>query len=76
MATLFVLRAMSVTRGKYLADFWAWEMTPIPAGLPSWKQIRVGLAMAIGLDFVGRAYQRKLDEEHNRRKARPNPLTP
>lgn len=34
----------------------------MPAGLPSWRQIRVGLAIAIGLDFIAKAYKRKADQ--------------
>lgn len=56
---------MSLMRGKKLADYWAWEMTPMPVGLPSWKQLRVGMALVFGLDFVGTAYQRESEREHD-----------
>lgn len=58
--TNIVLWLMCLTRGEALANFWAWEMTPMPIGLPSWKQIRVGFSMAVGFDFIAAAaYQRE-----------------
>ena len=54
---------MRITRGEALAGFWVWEMTPMPVGLPSWRQIRIGLAMAFGLDFIATSYQRAMDRE-------------
>jgi len=61
--TKAVLWLMQLTRSEEMANFWAWEMTPMPAGLPSWRQIRVGLAMAFGLDFIATKYQRAMDRE-------------
>jgi hypothetical protein len=61
LATKAVLWLMHKTRGNSWVDFWAWEMTPMPVGPPSWKQIRVGFAIAIGLDFIARSYKRKMD---------------
>jgi hypothetical protein len=61
--TKAVLWMMRITRGEALAGFWAWEMTPMPVGLPSWRQIRIGLAMAFGLDFIAKAYQRSVERE-------------
>lgn len=61
--TKAVLWLMCITRGEALAGFWAWEMTPMPAGLPSWRQIRIGAAMAFGLDFIASAYQRSVQRK-------------
>lgn len=64
-ATLFVVWLMKLTRGRELTNFWAWELTPMPVGLPSWKQIRVGFALAIGMNFVARAYQRAVERSED-----------
>ena len=61
--TKAVVWLMRITRGEALAGFWVWEMTPMPVGLPSWRQIRIGLAMAFGLDFIATSYQRAMDRE-------------
>ena len=68
--TKAVLWFMRLTRGEEMANLWAWEMTPMPVGLPSWRQIRVGIAMAIGLDFIAVAYQRAVEREEEEVMAR------
>lgn len=63
LMTDLVIWLMSITRDEPLVNYWVWEMTPMPAGLPSWRQIRVGLAMVLGMDFVARAYLRAVERE-------------
>ena len=38
-ATLRLIESMNPT----LADFWVWNMTPMPMGRPSWRQLFHGL---------------------------------
>jgi hypothetical protein len=45
-----------------LVDHWAWEMTPIPMGFPSWRQYLAGVRL-----FVRMAYssgnEKRVSEE-------------
>lgn len=61
---------MSRTRGDDLTLFWAWELTPMPVGLPSWRQLWVGTTMALGIDCIAAEYRRKSDLEEERVMAR------
>jgi hypothetical protein len=45
-AAQFVVRLISDTCGREAADYWAWERTPMPAGLPLDSQLLEGLKMA------------------------------
>jgi hypothetical protein len=46
-ATQTVLAWITESCGSKSADFWAWEMTPMPCGLPSDEQLEDGLQMAL-----------------------------
>lgn len=47
-ASKLVVRLLESVRGKEIADFWAWELTPMPCGVPSWEQLAEALRMAVG----------------------------
>ena len=75
--TIMVIRLMLITRGSKMLDYWLWEMTSYPAGLPFWRQIRVGLAIVLGMDFVARRYKERSDaEEAAIMKSYSTPLVP
>jgi hypothetical protein len=63
LATLATLHLIGLLRGRAKADLWAWEMTPMPVGLPTRSQIGIGLMLAVGLDFGVEAYRAKKDRE-------------
>jgi hypothetical protein len=46
-ATYAVLQWLEEYCGKEVADFWAWERTPMPVGLPSDEQLEEGMNMAV-----------------------------
>jgi hypothetical protein len=41
-----IIAALEAAGGKKLADYWSWEMTPMPCGLPSDEQLAEGRKMA------------------------------
>ena len=48
MATNHVIELLTTRHGQEVADYWAWEMTPMPIGFPSDEQLGQGLRMAFG----------------------------
>lgn len=45
-ATNHVIDLLTKTHGTDVAEFWAWEMTSMPAGFPSNEQLGQGVRMA------------------------------
>lgn len=45
-ATLAVIHWIQETWGNEMADWWAWECTPMPCGLPDDEQLEDGLRLA------------------------------
>lgn len=37
-----IAKELSAIGGEELADYWVWEMTPMPVGLPSDEQLEEG----------------------------------
>ena len=44
--TLRVVAALERAHGERFANHWAWEMTPMPCGLPTTRQLDMGFALA------------------------------
>lgn len=54
-------------RGKHdLFGFWAWEITAHPMGSPTWRQVRLGLLMSIGVMGPAARYMKEVDKEERR----------
>lgn len=52
MATKFVVSLMP----EETAQFFLWEMTPIPMGMPTWRQLWQGLRLAgVRVTVVGKS---------------------
>ena len=47
-ATKIVIGWITETLGEHVADYWAWERTPMPIALPSDEQLEEGLRLACG----------------------------
>jgi hypothetical protein len=47
VATKHILGMLTAAHGPKVADYWAWERTPMPCGLPSDEQLGEGLRMAL-----------------------------
>ena len=45
LVAVAIVKLLTYRHGSKAADYWAWEMTPWPVGLPSWKQIWDGVVM-------------------------------
>lgn len=48
-ATQFVAWLIAKTKGEEAAEFWCWEMTPMPMGLPFNFQLWDGVKFAFGI---------------------------
>jgi len=46
-ATYWILTALDRLHGENYGAAWAWELTPIPCGLPTWGQLAQGLMLAL-----------------------------
>ena len=42
-----IMLALTYRHGKAMMNLWAWEMTPLPIGLPYWPQLWEGFLMAV-----------------------------
>lgn len=47
-ATIAVYDWLVEYKGEELAQFWMWERTPLPCGLPLDRQLEEGMMMALG----------------------------
>jgi hypothetical protein len=57
-ATWAVATVMGFFHGRDAWDFWLWNMTPFPAGVPRWSEIAFGLAAAL---VPGPVHRRLMD---------------
>lgn len=53
-ATAAVLKWIAERYGDGVADWWFWECTPMPCGLPNDRQLREGFQLALGELSPGR----------------------
>ena len=40
-----IVRILMTILGEKKGNYWAWELTPMPVGLPTWKPVREGFAL-------------------------------